>query len=79
MLTVLDALGRRSPCKVHPIRGRVMPLFNCSKCGVVENTALGEYWYNKAKGKPVLCSECGEGKWHGRFPRSFERLEEPHP
>lgn len=45
-----------------------MPLFICSKCGCIENTALITYWYRKnlryANGleeyqdKP-LCSECG--------------------
>ena len=47
-----------------------MPLFNCEKCGVVENTALGLYWTanhpeiydwsdvgKEFKGKH-LCSEC---------------------
>jgi hypothetical protein len=48
-----------------------MPLFNCSRCGVIENTALGAYWHERAKGRPVLCSECATGKWHGRFPREF--------
>lgn len=53
-----------------------MPLFNCSKCGVVENTALGAYWYNSCKGKPVLCSECATGKWHGEFAREFYKIED---
>lgn len=48
-----------------------MPLFACSQCHAVENTALGEYWHSKAKGKPVLCSECSTGKWHGEFPKEF--------
>lgn len=51
-----------------------MPLFNCSRCGVVENTALGAYWYERAKGKPALCSECATGKWHDRFPRTFGKI-----
>lgn len=46
-----------------------MPLFNCSHCGAIENTALGAYWYNRAKGRPVLCSECDTGTWHGKFPK----------
>lgn len=46
-----------------------MPLFNCSRCGVIENTALGAYWYERMKGEPVLCSECSTGTWHGRFPK----------
>lgn len=53
-----------------------MPLFNCSKCGVIENTALGAYWYNRAKGKLVLCSECDTGSWHGRFDKSFGEIAE---
>lgn len=41
-----------------------MPLFECSRCGTVDNTALGEYW--KRLTAP-LCSECRDGKWHGHF------------
>ena len=46
-----------------------MPLFMCTKCGCVENTALGHYWVPKFKdgGQPVECSECHTGQWHGRF------------
>lgn len=51
-----------------------MPLFNCSRCGVVENTALGDYWNARRKGKPVLCSECADGVWHGMFGKSFEPI-----
>lgn len=51
-----------------------MPLFNCSRCGVVENTALGAYWYNRAKKKPVLCSECDTGRWHGKFAKGFDKV-----
>jgi len=46
-----------------------MPLFLCSECGSVENTALGEYWMNKHYGEPVRCSECATGQWHGEFPK----------
>lgn len=48
-----------------------MPLFACTKCRAVENTACGDYWMNAGRGKPVLCSECSPliGKWHGRFPK----------
>lgn len=47
-----------------------MPLFACSRCGVVENTALSLYWIDAGQ-KPPLCSECNPriGRWHGRFPR----------
>lgn len=46
-----------------------MSVFNCTKCGVIENTALGHYWCcdviffkegsisPELVGKP-LCSEC---------------------
>ena len=45
-----------------------MPLFACSKCNAVENTALGEYW---SRPKAPLCSECSGlfNRWHGRFPK----------
>jgi hypothetical protein len=52
-----------------------MPLFNCSRCNVIENTALGAYWNERRKGKPVLCSECDTGEWHGKFPRTFGEIE----
>ena len=46
-----------------------MPLFICSKCGVIENTALCGYWW-KDKKNP-LCSECDPDlkKWHNKFPK----------
>jgi len=40
-----------------------MSLFVCEKCNAIENTALGKFWAEDEK----LCSECGFGKWHGRF------------
>lgn len=47
-----------------------MPLFECSQCGVVENTALSsESWLAQRDGKPMRCSLCADGKWHGEFPR----------
>lgn len=46
-----------------------MPLFACSECNSVENTALGSYWYPASKGQPVLCSACNDGEWHDSFPR----------
>jgi hypothetical protein len=44
-----------------------MSLYVCSKCGVIENTALSSYWYNQEH----LCSECEPmiKKWHGIFPK----------
>ena len=46
-----------------------MSLFQCTKCGVRENTALANYWSQK-EGKE-LCSQCNPdiGKWHDEFPR----------
>lgn len=43
-----------------------MPLFKCSKCEAVENTALGDFWTNQIE---PICSECETGKWHGEFPK----------
>lgn len=44
-----------------------MPVFRCSKCGCIENTALSGYWFRN--GKPPLCSACDPaiGKWHNKF------------
>ncbi|MCC6775610.1 MAG: hypothetical protein IT537_03080 [Hyphomicrobiales bacterium] len=54
----------------------VMPLYMCTRCGSVENTALGEYWRQEIEahenGKPLepKCSACIEGgAWHGQFER----------
>lgn len=49
-----------------------MPLFKCTGCGCVENTALANYWWKvQHEGKSALCSECDPeiGKWHDRFPK----------
>jgi len=46
-----------------------MPVFICSKCKCIENTACCYYW---TKGiRPALCSKCDPdiGKWHGIFKR----------
>lgn len=53
-----------------------MPLFRCSKCGCVDNTAVTNYWtrtivaINKnEEEEPPLCSECDPkiGIWHDFF------------
>jgi len=51
-----------------------MPLFRCTKCGCVENTAVSNYWsqvypIKGEKKKEPLCSECDPeiGEWHNRF------------
>lgn len=48
-----------------------MPLYECTKCGVVENTALTNFWASHLESRPALCSQCDPeiGKWHGRFPK----------
>lgn len=54
-----------------------MPLFQCSKCGVVENTALAEggYWWEQAESHrekrafEPKCSQCSTGTWHRQFNR----------
>ena len=50
-----------------------MPLFECERCGVVDNTALTNFWLAFVdESKPRLCSQCDPeiGKWHERFPRT---------
>lgn len=53
-----------------------MPLFECTECSVVENTALCDYWVQQKEhyeetgsleGFAGICSECRSGKWHGEF------------
>lgn len=46
----------------------VCPLFACEKCQAIDNVVctIG-YHSNFEAGKPVLCSECAEGQWHGMF------------
>lgn len=49
-----------------------MPLFKCSGCGTIENTALakGGYWSrNELNGGDPICCECVTGEWHGQFPK----------
>lgn len=53
-----------------------MPLFQCSECYVIENTALGDFWSRQAGLTPGLpiCSQCATGKWHGRFAREVPMI-----
>lgn len=61
-----------------------MPLFECSKCGAIDNTAISGYWeqqmnYFEAQRdlkdfKPE-CSECFTGTWHGEFPKKLAKEE----
>lgn len=41
-----------------------MSLFQCQVCGTRENSAL-TYGYHLCDVKK--CSECSDGKWHGKF------------
>lgn len=47
-----------------------MPLFECTNCHAVDNTALAGYWVRVyLDEQPALCSECNPaiGKWHSQF------------
>ena len=48
-----------------------MSLFQCSKCGCAEDTALCHYWSARLRETIPVCSACdpGIGKWHGEFPQ----------
>lgn len=51
-----------------------MPLFECTVCHIVDNTAVTNFWWDvQHDGKPALCSQCDPqiGKWHDRFPRTM--------
>ena len=47
-----------------------MPLFICSKCGCVDNSALAHAWTEWSKNLPPLCTECKTGTWHGEWEKS---------
>jgi hypothetical protein len=62
-----------------------MSIFQCTKCGCAENTALsfgyhgGIFDPQEAKNKGLdpdgrYCSVCWDGEWHGKFPRKFYPL-----
>jgi hypothetical protein len=50
-----------------------MATFRCSKCGCHEDTALCNYWSDRVRDMPAVCSACDPRieKWHGQFPRLF--------
>jgi hypothetical protein len=52
---------------------RAMATFRCSKCGCHEDTALCNYWSDRVRDMPLVCSACDPRieKWHGQFPRLF--------
>ena len=54
-----------------------MPIFECSKCHCVENTACSNYWtqvhpMEGEEAQEPLCSACDPeiSKWHGMFDRT---------
>jgi hypothetical protein len=58
-----------------------MSLYQCDKCGVVENTALGAYWCNQfwEENSEVAASyreQLGlkQNMWHGQFEKKFYPL-----
>jgi hypothetical protein len=48
-----------------------MSLFQCSKCGCAEDTALCHYWSARLHDTAPMCSGCDPkiAKWHGEFER----------
>jgi hypothetical protein len=52
-----------------------MPLFPCSKCDCIEDTALCHYWSARLRQRSAVCSACDPtiGKWHGEFPKESAR------
>jgi hypothetical protein len=50
-----------------------MATFRCSKCGCHEDTALCNYWSDRVRDLPPVCSACDPRieRWHGQFPRLF--------
>jgi hypothetical protein len=48
-----------------------MPLFPCSKCNCIEDTALCHYWSARLRQTSPICSACDPtiGKWHDEFPK----------
>jgi hypothetical protein len=48
-----------------------MPLFPCSKCNCIEDTALSHYWSARLRQTAAVCSACDPtiAKWHGEFPQ----------
>jgi hypothetical protein len=56
-----------------PAGVQAMATFRCSKCGCHEDTALCNYWSDRVRDMPPICSACDPRikKWHGQFPRLF--------
>ena len=55
------------------------PLFQCDNpaCGSVDNSALvAMFWSKYLEKKPVFCSKCETGKWHGAFKKEKPKKNE---
>lgn len=60
-----------------------MPIFVCTTCRTIENTALVDSFWSQLQAfrrsevqeLAVICSACETGEWHGRFPRVTYTLE----
>ena len=50
-----------------------MATFRCSSCGCDDDSALCNYWSDRVRDIPPVCSACDPkiGRWHGQFPRLF--------
>lgn len=54
-----------------------MSLYNCENCGVIENTALGLYWFRHDEEWPddirgkALCSECAPATYPDGTPTDW--------
>jgi hypothetical protein len=50
-----------------------MSLFQCTKCGCRENTAVSNWAWHMGHEQEPLCSACDPeiGEWHGEFKRVF--------
>jgi hypothetical protein len=48
-----------------------MSLFQCTACGGIDNTALGNFWTRQRERLPWLCAACDPDMqaWHGHFPQ----------
>jgi hypothetical protein len=63
--------AKKTICYKRPRENQAMPLFPCSKCNCIEDTALCHYWSARLRQTSAVCSACDPaiGKWHGEFPK----------
>jgi hypothetical protein len=55
-----------------------MPMFQCTKCGCAEDTALCHYWGARMRATAPVCSACDPtiGNSHAEFPREPFELQQ---